>query len=153
MSVIKYQIVSLGGDYPGKISNFAEARNYFLARHEWVLFIDDDEEACNMLIRHLDRLQPRYPYYWIRRLNLIRGKYIPLQNPDYSPRLVSNKVRFVGRIHEKIVPKDPHGTIDYPIIHDQAPGPSGYRNYWYQDLPVYRVWLGVKKMMEVVRER
>lgn len=149
---MKYRIVSLGKDFPGKITSFAEARNHFLSRYEWVLFLDDDEEASNMLLRHLDGLEPRHPYYWIRRLNLADGKYRALWNPEYSARLVSNKVKYVGEVHERIVPKDPHGIIDFPIIHNHL-GPSIYQNYWYQNLPVYRVWLGVKKMMEVVRDR
>jgi len=117
-----------------------------------VFFIDNDEEASGMLLNYLDKLEPKYPYYWIRRLNLWNGRYRALWNPEYSARLVSNKVKYVGDIHERIVPKDPHGIIDFPIIHNHI-GPSSYRNYWYQNLPVYRVWLGVKKMMEVVRDR
>ncbi len=144
--------MSLGRDYTGKIGSFAEARNYFLSRYEWVLFIDDDEEACGMLLDYLDKLEPKYPYYWIRRLNLASGRYRALWNPEYSARLVSGKVRFVGDVHERVIPRDPHGTIDFPIIHNHTGG-FGYRNYWYQDLPVYRVWLGVKKAMEVIRDR
>jgi hypothetical protein len=105
-----------------------------------------------MLLDYLDRLQPRYPYYWIRRLNLWNGKYRAAWNPEYVARLVSNQVRFVGRVHETVVPKHPHGVIDFPLIHNHI-GPSGYKNYWYQNLPVYRFWLGVKKAVEVMRDR
>lgn len=120
--------------------------------YEWVLFVDDDEEPCDMLLNLLDDLEPKYPYYWIRRINLFNGKYRALWNPDLQPRLVSSKVRFFGRIHEKVVPKNPHGIIDFPIIHNHK-GPFGYKNYWYQNLPVYRFWLAAKKVVEVMRDR
>ena len=149
---VQYTIINLGRDYEGKIEDFSEARNKFLAEHEWVLFIDDDEEASHMLLNHLVSLEPRFPYYWVRRVNLLNGKYRALWNPNLEPRLVSNRVRFVGRVHERIVPKDPHGIIDFPIIHNHL-GPSTYKNYWYQDHPVYRVWMGLKKALEVVRDR
>jgi hypothetical protein len=149
---IKYEIISLRRDYPGKIDDFSLARNHFLSKYEWVLFIDDDEEASDMLLNHIDGLLPQFPYYWIRRINLHNGRYRGAWNPDLVPRLVSSRVRFVGRVHEKVMPKDPHGIIDFPILHNHK-GSFGYENYWYQDNPLYRVWLGVKKSIEVVRDR
>jgi hypothetical protein len=136
----------LGTDYSGKIEDFAAARNSFLSRNEWVLFIDNDEEASGMLLNYLAKLEPKFPYYWIRRVNLHNG------NPDFAPRLVSNRVKFIGRVHEKVVPRDPHGIIDFPIIHNHL-GLFEYKNYWYQDLPLYRFWIGVKKAVEVMRDR
>ena len=144
--------MNLGTDYPGKIEYFADARNSFLSKHEWVLFVDNDEEASEMLLKYLSQLEPNYPYYWIRRIKLHNGRYREAFNPDFAPRLVSNRVKFVGRVHEKVVPKDPHGIIDLPIIHNHL-GSFSYKNYWYQDLPGYRVWLGVKKAIEVIRDR
>src|SRR6267143_955479 len=149
---MQYKTISLGKDYAGKIENFAEARNYFLSKYDWVLFLDDDEEASGMLLDYLSRLEPRFPYYWIRRTNLHNGRYRSIWNPELATRLVSNKVRYVGRVHERVVPQDPHGVIDFPIIHNHL-GPSTYKNYWFQDLPVYRFWLGAKKAIEVVRDR
>lgn len=149
---MKYRIVRLGRDYSGKIENFAEARNSFLSPDHYVLFLDDDEEASDMLLEHITKVEARYPYYWIRRINLWNGRYRAIWNPEYAPRLVSYKVRFVGRVHETIVPKKPHGMIDFPIIHNHI-GPSHYRNYWYQNHAFYRLWLGTKKVMEVLRDR
>jgi hypothetical protein len=149
---VQYAIIKLGRDYEGKIEDFSAARNKFLAEHDWVLFIDDDEEASQMLLSHLNNLSPKFPYYWVRRVNLHNGRYREAWNPDFAPRLISNKVKFVGRVHERIIPKDPHGIIDFPILHNHV-GPSTYKNYWYQDHPVYRVWMGFKKAMEVVRDR
>src|SRR5216684_7536365 len=115
---VQYARIKLGRDYEGKIEDFSEARNKFLREHEWVLFIDDDEEASEMLLKYLTQLEPNYPYYWIRRINLHNGRYREAWNPDFAPRLISNRVRFVGRVHEKVVPKDPHGIIDFPLIHN-----------------------------------
>jgi len=145
-------VVRLGTDYLGKIDDFSAARNSFLSKHEWVLFIDNDEEASVMLVNYLNQLDPQFPYYWIRRINLHNGRYREAWNPDFAPRLVSNRVKFAGRVHEKITPKDPHGIIDYPIIHNHL-GPFTYKNLWYQDLPAYRIWIGVKKALQVTLNR
>jgi len=153
---MEYRIVNLGTDYLGTgflggIEDFAEARNSFL--HDgWVLFIDHDEEAPQQLLRVLDQLDPKEPYYWVRRVNLLNGRYVPGWNPDFKPALVSNRVRFFGKVHERVKPKNPHGLIDIPIIHNHN-GPQAYRNYWYQDLPFYRLWLAGKKVAEVARGR
>lgn len=117
-----------------------------------MLFIDNDEEASGMLLNYLTQLEPKFPHYWIRRINLANGRYREAWNPDFAPRLVSNKVKFVGRVHEKVVPKEPHGIIDFPIIHNHS-GPFTYRNFWYQDLPIYRAWIALKKAIEVIRNR
>jgi len=145
-------VVRLGTDYAGKIDDFAVARNSFLSKYDWVLFIDNDEEASEMLLNYLNQLEPNFPYYWIRRINLHNGRYREAWNPDFAPRLVSNRVKFQGRVHERITPKDPHGIIDFPIMHNHV-GQTTYKNYWYQDHPLYRVWLGIKKAVEVVRDR
>ena len=150
---MEYRIVNLARDYAGKINDFAAARNSFLSINEWVLFVDDDEEASNLLLSHLDRLVATFPYYAIRRINLLNGKYRESWNPDIVPRLVSGKVRFIGRVHERIVPRDPHGIIDFPIIHNHLGSSYVYKNYWYQNTPFHRVWLGAKKAMEVIRDR
>jgi hypothetical protein len=123
-----------------------------LTSNEWVLFIDNDEEASEMLLNYLSKLEPKFPYYWIRRINLHNGRYREAWNPDLVPRLVSNRVKFVGRVHEKVVPRDPHGVIDFPIIHNHL-GPIRYRNYWYQDHPLYIVWMAVKKAIQVIKDR
>lgn len=149
---LKYRTVQLGRDFPGRISDYAKARNSFL-NNGWVLFLDEDEEAPRILQDYLTRLTPTMPYYWIRRVNLYHGRYMPAWNPDFKAALVSSQVRFIGRVHERIIPKNPHGLVDIPIIHNHTRDNSLYRNYWYQDLPLYRVWLASKKIVEVARGR
>src|SRR5438445_2070607 len=150
---MRYETVRLDRDYPGKIHSFADARNWFLEQYDWVFFTAPDEEPSQMLLKYIENLNPHYPYYWVRRLNLMRGRYVPSWNPEYSPQLVSSKVRFYGRVHEHITPHNPHGIIDYPIIHDQPNTDASYRNYWYQNAPWYQWWLGIKKVVEVARGR
>jgi len=150
---LKYRTVRLGKDYPGHIDDFAGARNSFL-NNGWVLFLDDDEEVTEGFLRLLDNLDSKQkPYYWVRRINLYRGRYMPAWNPDWKAALVSNRVRFYGRVHERVSPRKPHGVIDLPIIHNHNGADGNYRNMWYQDLPVYRLWLASKKIVEVARGR
>jgi len=45
---LKFRIIDLGRDYPGHITDFADARNSFvkdLRDDEYLLFVDKDEEA------------------------------------------------------------------------------------------------------------
>ena len=104
-----------------------------------------------MLLEHIQGLSPEEPYYWIRRINLLHGKYVTEWNPEYSPQLVSNRIHFVGALHEHVEPRKPHGIIDYPIIHD-------HRNSWNYDSgwkagPAYRPFIIAKKLVEVIRGR
>src|SRR6266849_5479882 len=104
---LNYKIISLGRDYPGKITDFAEARNSFLEKlpdDQWILFIDDDAEASKMLLSFLDHFKPprNACYYSIRTINLVNNQYQPLFNPFFWRVLVSNKARYTGKIHEKI---------------------------------------------------
>ena len=45
---LKFRVIDLGRDYPGHITDFADARNSFvkdLRDDEYLLFVDKDEEA------------------------------------------------------------------------------------------------------------
>jgi hypothetical protein len=145
---LKFTVVDLGRDYPGHISDFAEARNSFikdLPDGEYVLFVDSDEEAPEMLLDYIGRLKPQFPYYWIRRVELVNNRYVPVFNPNFNGKLCSNGIRFVGRVHEMITPREPHGVIDIPIIHNHS-GPASYSGGAQSMLK-----LGLLKVREVVR--
>lgn len=145
---MKFTVVDLRRDYPGHISDFADARNTFLKNlpdQEYVLFVDSDEEAPKMLLDYLEGLKPQFPYYWVRRVELVNNRYVPVFNPNFNGKLCSNKVRFVGRIHEIIVPREPHGVIDIPIIHNHTGQAS------YSGGAQSRLKLGLLKVREVVR--
>lgn len=142
-----YHVVDLGKDYPGKILNFAEARNSFLRilpDNEYILYKDSDVDAPSMLLDYLDRLAPLYPWYDIRQVNLINDVYQPLQNPFYTGVLVGKKCWWEGKVHEKVYPRDPHGRIDIPLIHNHH-GP-----YRYNGAPS-KPLLVLKKLWEIVK--
>jgi hypothetical protein len=154
--MVEFSTVDLGRQYPGKIDDFARARNSFLENlpdNHYVLFVDSDEEAPLMLLDHIKRLEPEHPYYWVRRIELSNDNYFAGCNPNFKPALVSSRVRFTNRIHEKIVPKNPHGIIQIPIIHNHR----GTRQYdGISRLRAGRLghyWQGAKKMVEVARGR
>jgi len=145
---LKFTVVDLGRDYPGHISDFADARNSFikdLPDGEYVLFVDRDEEAPKMLLNYIRSLKPQFPYYWVRRIELVNNKYVPVFNPNYNGKLCSNKIRFIGRVHEMIAPREPHGMIDIPIIHNHS-GPTSYSGGAQS-----KIKLGLLKVREVVR--
>jgi hypothetical protein len=149
---LKYRIVNLH-DLPIRITNFAETRNNILEQlpdDEYVLWKSEDEELSQMLIRHLDSLVPKFPYYAVRRINFLDGHYWEAGNPDYSPHVVSNRVRYKGAIHETIVPRKPYGKIDYPIIHDH-PLSWKYRGGWKFEGAYLRPVLAVKKAFQVIK--
>lgn len=146
---MNFQIVDIGRDYPGKIRDFAEARNSFLDRlihnDEYILYKDSDVEASQMLLEHLQQLEPTMPWYDIRQINYRNGVYQPLENPFFTGVLVSRKAVWVGKIHEKVYPRNPHGRIDLPLIHNHI-GPDKYPN---RHPP--RLLLAMKKMNEILR--
>ena len=145
---LKFRVIDLGRDYPGHITDFADARNSFvkdLPDDEYLLFVDSDEEAPKMLLDYIGKLKPQFPYYLVRRIGLGNNKYVPVFNPNYNGRLCSNRVRFIGRVHEMIIPREPHGVIDIPIIHNHT-GPASYGGGAQSGLK-----LGLLKVREVVR--
>ncbi len=161
--MVTFRIVDLGRDYPGKIENFAEARNSFLENlpdDEYILFIDSDEEASQMLLNYVEHLPfAGTPYYRIRRINLMNGIYREAWNPEYQPRLVSNKVRWFGRIHEGVKPTKPCMTIDFPIVHNSKADKEYPPLLWrwhFVSLPSYSklfiIYAGLKKSIEMMQQ-
>lgn len=151
---MKYRVIDLARDYPSRITDWAKARNSFLDQlgpQDWILWKAEDEELTFSLTQYLSQLKPEYPYYAIRRINLIHGKYQEWANPDLSPQLVSNRVRYVGRVHEHPVPRKPYGVIDYPIIHNQN-GIRPYDSGW-KATTAYRPFHAFKKGLDVIRGR
>lgn len=145
-----YHIVDLGRDYHGKIHDFAEARNTFLADlpdNEYVLYKDSDVELTQTLKTQLDWLKPVYPWYDIRQINLREWRFTELENPFFTGVLASNRVHWEGRVHEKLYPRNPHGRIDAPLIHNHL-GPTLYNNW---NPP--RVMLAAKKLWSILRQR
>jgi hypothetical protein len=124
--MVDFEVVNLGKDYNLIIDDFSKARNSFLENlpdGKYILFIDDDEEAPQMLLDLCRKALPEFPFFRINRITIDDGKLWRI--PDYVDRLVSNKVRFSGKVHEGISGKC--GRIDIPIIHVR----NGSR--WYHE--------------------
>ena len=117
-----------------KIDDFSKVRNRFIETlndEEYILFVDSDEEAPKLLLEMCRKLlYTGIPYYKVRRVNLRDWKWLALGNPDFCDRLVSNQVRFFGKLHEGVRPRRPFGVIHTPILHNHV-GPARY------GLPVY----------------
>ena len=155
---MKFRIVDLGRDFPGKITDFAKARNTFLEGlldNEYVLFVEPDEEVPKMLLDYIASLKPQYPYYNIRRINLLDNRFVPLWNPGFVAKLCSNKVRFVRGVHEIAMPRTPCGWIDIPTIHNQLSTDSPYPvkvPRWY-GTRLYRLLFVLFKLRDILRGR
>ncbi len=151
---MRFQIVDLERDWWGKIEDFSIVRNRFLDTlndEDYILWKSRDEELSETLLEYIRGLEPEYPYYWIRRFNLEDGCYAEWANPEYSPHLVSKRVRYHGRVHEHVKPKNPHGVIDIPIVHNHT-GPRPYDGGW-KATSAYRPILAFKKSLDVMRGR
>lgn len=107
-----------------KIDDFSVVRNRFIETlndEDYVLFIDSDEEAPRLLLEMCKKVAyTGTPYYKIRRVNLRDWRWSALGNPNFSDRLVSNKVRFHGKVHEAVRPRRPFGVIHTPILHNHT---------------------------------
>ena len=133
--MVKFEVIDVGKEMGRKkIEDFSVVRNSFLEAlndEEYILFVDSDEEAPKVLLELCGKLSfTGVPYFRVRRVNLHDWRWYALGNPDYCDRLVSNKVRYFGKIHESVRPRHPFGVIDAPIIHNHL-GPSRY------NLPAY----------------
>lgn len=143
-----YHVVDLGRDYHGKIHDFAEARNSFLdglSDNEYILYKDSDVELTKTLETYLNNLKPEFPWYDIRQVNLRNWKFMQLENPFFTGVLASNRVHWQGRVHEKLYPRNPHGIIDAPLVHNHL-GPTTYQN-WTPPRPL----LVAKKLWQILR--
>ena len=121
--MVNFSIIDIGKEMGSKkIEDFSKVRNSFIETlndEEYILFVDSDEEAPKLLLELCNKIiYTGIPYFRVRRVNLVDWKWYALGNPDYNDRLVSNKVRFHGRVHEAVRPRRPFGVIDAPIIHN-----------------------------------
>ena len=133
--MVRFSVIDIGKEVGSKkIEDFSTVRNSFvetLNDEEYILFIDSDEEAPKLLLEMCRKIvYSEIPYFRVRRVNLRDWRWYSLGNPDFSDRLVSNKVRFHGKVHEAVRPRRPFGVIHTPIIHNHL-GPDRY------ELPPY----------------
>ncbi|HPD44860.1 MAG TPA: hypothetical protein PK131_01630 [Candidatus Woesebacteria bacterium] len=100
--------------------DFAAKRNYGLkiARNNWCLFLDTDEEPSTQLIEFLNHFNYQQNIAF-RRLDLFLGRRLKFGETGhfYSIRLVNRRSgQFVGRVHE-IFQTTNYRRVNIPIYH------------------------------------
>jgi glycosyltransferase involved in cell wall biosynthesis len=93
------------------------------AMHEWILYVDADEEVTPELrdeIRARLASGPEHDCYYIRRKNLLLGRWIRGSgwDPNYVLRLFKKDgTVFPETIHADIMPRGSSGHLESYIIH------------------------------------
>ena len=100
-----------------------------------------------MLLRHIRGMLGIFPWYDIRQINLVNGRYQQVGNPFFTGVLASNRVRWrsINGVKERLYPREPHGRIDIPLIHNHE-GPT---KHWEVAPP--RPLLVARKLYEILR--
>jgi glycosyltransferase involved in cell wall biosynthesis len=99
-------------------TNYADQKNYALdqASRSWVFSIDADEVLTEDLKRALVKIcqsnETKLLYRIPRQLEFMGKRLRFGRTTDYPLRLIPRgSARFVGEIHETLVPSDPHSRI------------------------------------------
>jgi glycosyltransferase involved in cell wall biosynthesis len=119
--------VKIAGEYGAKISHFdwisdfAAARNFALAQAagEWLLVLDADEFASDLLAREIRAFIQGPPR--IGRLKIVsdfRHHGQVQRSRTFVARLFPRGARFAGRIHEQIVSPLPRVNLRGELAHD-----------------------------------
>ena len=108
-----------------KFVNYSDQKNYTASKckHNWVLFLDDDEELSPELISELKTLDFAFSAYQIPRLNIIFGKAI--HHTNWEPMAdthiwLYDKTRshWENPVHEEVVTSGSVGRLkNYKIHH------------------------------------
>ena len=163
LPMVRFSVIDIGKEIGSKkIDDFSKVRNSFietLTDEEYILFVDSDEEAPKLLLELCRKITySGIPYFRVRRVDLRDWRWYALGNPSYCDRLVSNKVRFHGKIHEAVKPRRPFGVVDAPIIHNHL-GPDRYRMppYYFHGVRldivpfVFRWYAAFNHMVSMIR--
>jgi len=107
--------------YEKDITDFAEARNRLLvsASHDWVLFLDTDEEVTKELAREIKNLDPKdFNGFYIKRKIVFLGKCI---GEDKVLRLgKKNAGKWERKVHETWKIKGKVGTLKNSLVHNTS---------------------------------
>ena len=113
--------------YEKDITDFAEARNRLLklANHDWVLFLDTDEEVTKELAREIKNLNSEdFNGFYLKRKIIFLGKCI---GEDKVLRLGKKSAgKWERKIHEKWNIKGKTGTLENYIIHNTSGDINSY---------------------------
>lgn len=108
--------------YAHRFEGFGLQKDYAisLARNEWVLNIDADEEVTSPLREEIIRvLKEDNPFsaFRIRRKNLWFGRYYTDSYPGALRLFRKNKGKFHGYVHEKVEIEGPIGQLEGLLLH------------------------------------
>lgn len=106
-------------------TNYSEQRNFAasLARHDWVLALDADEELSSALKTALlewKKRVPQFAVYEVARRTWYLGAWIKHSGwyPDFKKRLYRNgAVQFAGSLHETLQYGGPCGRLSGDLLH------------------------------------
>lgn len=92
-----------------KITDFSDARNQAMvkAKHDWILFIDDDEEVPENLKFEIKNLKFDQDAYYIKRRDFFWGRELKygetrkLRNRGIIRLIKKNSGRWEGKVHEE----------------------------------------------------
>lgn len=106
-------------------THYAEQKNYAasLARHEWILSLDADEELSSALqsaILDWKKRKPEYDAYEVARRVWYLGKWIKHSGwyPDFKTRLYRKTAgQFGGELHETLQFGGPCGRLPGDLLH------------------------------------
>jgi glycosyltransferase involved in cell wall biosynthesis len=128
--------------------DFAAARNYGLAQmiQPWVLQVDADEWPEEGLLKWFHQFlvserASRVDCISVWRENWIDGQPIGEQTYEWQHRLFRRQMRFVGRIHETIVPQEArraYAPKEYKLLHHKTSKRQEMRNRQYMEWPEQR---------------
>lgn len=113
--------------------NFADHKNWALenihTKHEWVLFVDADEQATSELANEIANSiasDSIYVGYYVARKNHFAGQWIKYGGwyPNWNLRLFrKEKGRYEQRlVHEHVLVDGPVGFLKNALVHDDYKG-------------------------------
>ncbi len=109
----------------GEIADFSKQRNIGMekTKHEWILFIDTDEEVTNELKFEIQNLKFENSAYYIKRRDFFWGremKYgetMKIRNRGLIRLVKKNSGNWHGKVHETFIPTGPVGRLNNFLNH------------------------------------
>ncbi len=151
---IKHISFPLLNDFAGFKNNFTRC-----ATREYIFSIDADEIPSQILIENLPYLLEQnkdIDLFWVPRINIVNGitqddilrwgwvinnlGYI--NHPDKQARIFKNngKIKWVGKVHEKLVGNETESTFpweeteDFCIFHEKSIEKQHFQNEYYSTI-------------------
>ena len=108
-----------------------------IARHDWVLILDGDEEISPRLAEEIRGLSDARwgaaDLFWVPRLNYVMGRPVRAWSPDWQSRLIHrHRVTWGGEaLHESRSARDPSRVdrLRGPLLHKRVDA-AGFGDYF-----------------------